>query len=505
MPTTAPSGAQRGLWIDLGIVASIGIIARVMCLGLAPGALTFPDTFTYVTALFAPGSPAHPSDLASVWWAGTFGTYSVASVAALQMVLGLFSGVALADGLRRIAPRWIALGCAIVYTCFPPLLGFERVFLTEPLCADLGAVGLWMLIRLATTTSPRAQWGWAGGLAVSMGLMVVIRSALLIAALSVIAVMMVLLLRSTPRVWWRRASLVTFALLIFAAPLAERSARNHAAFGTWSLAPASTAYLFARWAPLIPCPTAHQDLTAAARRDMEHACTVTTYGAKPGAISDMMWGGPKSRYPNLTRLQTPAQRVTQHQLAAVVNSALLHHPVAVAKQVAASLWYQAFGKPDSDLSAYRSAVQRTPTSIILAKHHHGSRDEVEFFRGRIGDPNDRPPLLGLLAATMRWPQFLLWVTLGLGATVTALGAVLRRRPSLAWLSSARVLVGLTCVGFCIGEMLNIAVGSLPIFRYLFPLVPWFIGLVALEGGALVNLAGRTRTGDSGRARSAHGA
>jgi hypothetical protein len=57
-----------------------------------------------------------------------------------------------------------------------------------------------------------------------------------------------------------------------------------------------------------------------------------------------------------------------------------------------------------------------------------------------------------------------------------------------------VMIGLACLGFCLGEMLNIALGAYAVFRYLFPLVPWLVGLLALELSALGKLAGRTRRG-----------
>ncbi len=503
MTDPVPAAARRQLWIDLGIVAGVGAAARLLLLALAPGTLIFPDSFSYIEGLFRASNAVHTSDLSYFWWVGSLGTYSADSIAAFQMVFGLLCGVALVDGLRRVAPRWIALSCGLLFVCFPPLLGFERVFLSEPTCVDLAALGLFGLIRLLTTRSSRAQWGWTALVAASMGSLVVVRSALLFAALAVIAVSVLIAARSLPRIWWRRAALACVTLVIFAAPLLERSEANQRYFQTRSLAPASAAFLFARWAPLIPCPTPGQDLTPAARRDMARACTMTSYGQIPGGDTNNLWGG--QVFPKITSRRTAEDRLTQSQLGAAARSAMLHHPGAVAQQVVASIWYQLFSPPSNDLRGYHAAVLTPRLNEIVTQHQATGRILERFFGDKVGDRKHVPPVRGLLQATYRWPQYLLWVDLALGLVVGLASLLLRRRPSKAWLGSPQVLVGITAVAFCAGEMLNIALGAFSVFRYLFPLVPWLIGLLALGLSAAAKLVGRTRSSGSGRARTSGGA
>jgi hypothetical protein len=303
--------------------------------------------------------------------------------------------------------------------------------------------------------------------------------------------------------WGKRIILGVLAVVIFATPVIVRAERNAQNFGSFSLAPVSSAYLMARWAPIIPCPTPSEQLTPAARLDLEHACTFSGFGQIPGRISENVFG--KKHYPDILKLDTQEQRLTQRQIGAAVHHAMFTHPVAVAQQVGTSIAYQAFGAPLNDLDHYRATVRGKTMRRALERNEPGTRALAHFIGTTTGREYTRPPLYRLLNVTNRWPQYLLWADLALGAVLCILALVLRRRPSKAWLGSSKVLIVLACIGFVLGEMLNIALGAFAVFRYLFPLVPWLIGLLALGLSALVQLAGRTQRDGSDRVRTGHGA
>jgi hypothetical protein len=484
--------SARARWGDLALVAVVGILARLILLVAAPGALSFPDTTHYLQGLFAPGHAAHISLVPYLWWLGSLGHYTWRTVAAFQVVAGLLAAVALADGLLRLVRRWCALVAALGFATFLPVLGFERVFLVESICVDLGALVLWALVRClrATSNSHRAAWGMLGVAGVTT--LVLVRPALLLAgALAVLMTLLILIsgLHGRRRLAWSIGVTVA-ALVLVGVPLGLRAQRNQQDFGIFSLTPTSGAYMMARWAPVIPCPRLDQQLTYRARTLLWRACQHDQFGVPPGAVAKGLWED--TEYLGATKLDANRawEVTTQQELSAAVRSALLHHPGTVAAQVADSLWYQAFEPPADDLAQYLPGP--TPYTIRSFGFKEPGTSNLHRFYGTAhlaqGGPNR---LRSALQLSYRWTQYLGWVVLGLGLGLLIAGAARRR---LRWraLGTPGGLAAIASTGFVLGSMLDIAFGSYPIFRYLIPLAPWLFALLALELDGVSSLASKAR-------------
>jgi 4-amino-4-deoxy-L-arabinose transferase-like glycosyltransferase len=463
-------------WSDLGIVAGAGIVARIVLLLLAPGYLTFPDSSPYILSLGNHQSAIRPTIVADLWWLGSFGQYHASSVAALQMVAGVFASLALFIGLRRVLPRWVALTCALGFTLFLPLLAFERVFLLEPFCSDLGALSICFFLLAVTSSAIRKRLGWFSCAAFSLALIVLVRPPLLMAVAVPFMVFLVAALRSTqssnPR---SRLGIVACMLLVFGLPLAAQASANRSHWHSFTLTPTANGFLLARWAPLISCPTPQDHLTPDARHFLQSACEEHSFGTPPGNNVVALWRAP---FRGVLNLETLDQRTTSKELGAAVRHAMVQHPGTVARQVAASIWWQMALAPANDLDQYVPGPQphgrhhRTKTQSALAKL-------ANFFQTT--QPADHGPntLRDANQLGYRWPQFLLWADIALGLFAGLLALRRRARPSWRAVLSSTGLLALASSGFVGGLILNIAIGGCSYFRYLYPLVPWLFVLFGL--------------------------
>jgi len=202
-----PWAGAPGWWrAPLGLVAGLAAV-RLLVGVLSPGVWFMNDSAEYVQLvgdLFVPRT--RPPGVA-LFWRGVLGVWtSFDSIVVAHGLLGVLGGLVLFGIAREVGLRTRpALAAAVLGSCTPTVLFFERVVLTETLALFLLLMTTW-LVLLAVRTRSTTAWALAGLVG---GLSGMVRTVAVI-ALPVIAVIALLATRGSllPRL----AAVVAFAL-----------------------------------------------------------------------------------------------------------------------------------------------------------------------------------------------------------------------------------------------------------------------------------------------------
>lgn len=486
-------------WFEIGVLAAVAILARVVLWLLQPVAWWFPDTGDYIDTFgWKPHSNNRGPALAWLWHVGGLLNYTERNVVLLQAVLGVISVILLYDLLRRIVSRRRAFVAALVWSVFPLALVFERTLMPESPCASLLIVSLW----LATIgfCAPWERWKVIPlvGATFTLSLVALIISSLELGCAAVAVLFLVIAWRRTAgrrgslRGLVARGSLLLAMVVAFAVPAAAVAAENQQAFGTLALHPVSGTYLFAHWAPLVSCRQ-ENGLTRLARGSVHQLCG-EPFTSLPGYNTQDIWdrGTPINR----SLGERPDFGATQSQLTHLAEQAMLAHPGAVIWQVSKSFFYQLVMTPFNDIWQYSNgygwwkAARRDSHGASLAAWEHWWGNDAPRAQSRV------PLFQSITQLSYRWPQYLLWV-LFLSLLIRAATWMLARarrlspgstnvtagpRPSPAggsWRAQPRLTVVVASSIMIVGSSLSIAVAAFPVFRYPLTVVPAMLVLLAV--------------------------
>jgi 4-amino-4-deoxy-L-arabinose transferase-like glycosyltransferase len=469
------------------VLVVLALLARLVSFWSAPGAWYFPDSYCYVARIHGAGCGFHPPAVSWLWRLGTFGSMTESHVVLLQSALGVISVLLFYDTLRRLCDFRIAVVVSTLWALWPAQIVFERTILTESICAFLAVCTLWALCCLHGSENEwlRATFATLG--AGSLSLALVCKPSLELAGVVGFLVVAYATIRRAGTHLERRAkfalraALVTLVVGVFATPIGLMASRNSHDFQSFSLDPASGAYSFARWSPLVSCAQ-HSWFTADVHLAVAQACH-SKFVEPPGRNAETLWHHNAGLHDSLSAGANFAR--TQHQLLSLAESAVLSHPVVVSEQVGSSVLNQLFYAPFDDTDKFDNGTWLASFAPRVATVR-------SWFAGtKIPPRTNTSHLRSLVTATLRWPQVLIWLS-ALCLVFSALLAMWLQRSWKELFSrrsprTARRLVGAFCALFISSSVMTVALTSFPDFRYDVNLAPVLLVALALSVDTLRNV------------------
>jgi len=463
-----------GLVSDLNYfyIFVFAVTARLLLFFLQKGAWYFGDSICYVQPMNGvnpgAGCATHPQVIGWIWKIGSFGNYSELNVILFQSALGIFTALVFYNFLKNSYGSLFAYLPALLWSIFPLELIFERTLMTEAIASSMLIILLWSFERIWSKSSriPNTFLIFLNVFIAIFGILM--KPQWLISGMIVLGLCLYSYFKFTN--WGLIKKIFGFtclALLMFV-PVNEVAMLNFHYWGAYTISPASGAYIFARWSPLVSCETS-PSFTSITNAAIAYSCG-THFTKVPGYnLQEQIFSKASSPLYQMNNWKyNKSYGTTSRELTALALEGVINHPAIFLQQIFSSISSQLFYNPLYDYWYYNNGFSFC---------YDASCFQQNWFHQDVPRQYSPVPLFGVLGQWLhRSPQIFFDAAI-FASIMTFLYRAANRKLLKDTVLRFDSVTRIISWSFLWSVVLSVALSDFPTFRILLDLVPASLTLI----------------------------